>query len=162
MSANEKPPTPHQYGTGELEFSQWETPFTNSEIEILEVVHSPVRPWPANDVPYYRAKSLLQFHDDNDLVARIYSYDMNKIYRVSFETVSAFRLLDEGGLLELWGSAGWRGDRTSRVRNHAWTKESRGSFISGTNDGWSFLIASQNECLEILSEEAPQIMSESD
>ncbi|MGQ3278712.1 MAG: hypothetical protein ACT6WE_19475, partial [Shinella sp.] len=138
------------------------TPFTDASIEILEVAYAPRRPWPANQLPHYRTNSLLREHDDSDLVARIYSYDANKIYRVAFPWVSAMRLLDEGGLLEFWGKTKELGSRpgqtTFRVRNHAWTRESLLSFL--VTDGWSFVVASDNECLEVLSVAPPTITEE--
>jgi hypothetical protein len=75
------------------------------------------------------------------------------------------RLLDEGGLLEFWEKTkelgGRPGKTTFRVRNHAWTDESFVSFLA-TNDGWSFVIASDNECLEVLSANPPTITEEVD
>jgi hypothetical protein len=152
------------FGTGRFKFGEWVTPFTDARIEILEVVHSPIRPWPAGDAPHYRTNSLLREHDDNDLVARIYAYDAKAIYRVKFASISAMRLLDEGGLAELWEETeafgGRPGQTTFRVRNHAWTSESVLSFIE--TGGWSFVIASANECLEVVSSVAAIIVKESD
>lgn len=93
---------------------------------------------------------------------RVYLYESDKIYRVTFDAISAVRLLDEGGLLEFWGKTAEFGSRpgrtTFRVRNHGWTKESPISFLC--SDGWSFVIASQNECLEVVSTDPPKIAEE--
>lgn len=146
-----------KFGSGEFEFGEWVTPFTDAEIEILEVLYSPKRE------RHYRIDSLLPEHDDRDLVARIYIPDTDKIYRVVFPWISAMRLLDEGGLMELWVKTrefgGRPGQTTFRVRNHAWVRESFASFMS-TDDGWSFVIASRNECLEVLTMTAPIITEE--
>jgi len=152
----------HQFGSGLFEFEQWATPFTNAAVEILEVVYSPNRPWPEDARPHYRSNSLLRTHNDADLVARIYVYESKNIYRVTFNSISAMRLLDEGGLLEFWLKTeelgGRPGQTTFRVRNHGWAEESLISFLE--TDGWSFVIASENECLEVVSAETPEITKE--
>lgn len=153
----------HKFGSGEFEFGEWATPFADADIEILEFVHSPRRPWP-DDAPFhYRMGSLLRSHNDADLVARIYVYEPEKVYRVTFDRISAVRLLDEGGLLEIWAKTeelgGRPGQTTFLVRNHAWTEESVLSFLA--TDGWSFIIASDNECLEVVSANPPRIEEES-
>lgn len=153
------------FGSGKFEFGEWRTPFENAAIEILEVAYAPVRSWPDDDKPSYRDHSLLRSPGDNDLVLRMYLYDVNKTYRVVFEHVSAFRLLDEGGLPQFWKKTDELGGRpartTFRVRNHLWSGESEISFFMGTKEGWSFVIASHNECVEILSEKEPVISEES-
>lgn len=162
MNDSERDASELMFGSGEFEFGEWNTPFTDSSIDILEVSYSPKRSWPENLLPHYRTNSLLRAHDDNDLVARIYCNDTSNIYRVAFSSISAMRLLDEGGLLEFWAKTkelgGRPGQTTFRVRNHAWTGESILSFL--TTDGWSFVIASDNECLEVLSAELPIITEE--
>lgn len=154
----------HTFGSGDFEFGPWATPFENANIEILEVAFAPSRPWPDGDKPHYRDQSLLRSPDDNDLTARVSVYESRSIYRVVFKRVSAFRLLDEGGLLQFWQKTKELGGRpvrtTFRVRNHLWAEESFASFL-GTEDGWSFVIASDNECLEVLSA-GPSIFLEGD
>ncbi|MEM1381700.1 MAG: hypothetical protein AAGH41_13850 [Pseudomonadota bacterium] len=152
----------NKFGSGEFEFGKWPTPFADAAIEILELVHSPRRRWPDDAAFHYRMGSLLRSHYDVDLVARIYVYEPDKVYRVAFDRISAMRLLDEGGLLELWAKTeelgGRPGQTTFRVRNHAWTAESIVSFLA--TDGWSFVIASDNECLEVVSANPPVIDEE--
>lgn len=154
----------HTFGSGAFEFGQWRTPFENTRVEVLEVAFAPPRPWPDAAAPDYRDRSLLRAPGDSDLTARVYSYDTNSIYRVVFEHISAFRLLDEGGLLQFWEKTEALGGRpaktTFKVRNHLWAEESFVSFFLGTNDGWSFIIASDNECLEVLSAKEPVVSHE--
>lgn len=161
MSASEEDHN-HLFGSGAFEFDQWVTPFSDALIEILEVAYSPARPWPKDATPQYRTNSLLRSNNDSDLMARVYVYETDKMYRVTFDTISAVRLLDEGGLLELWGKTAEFGGRpgrtTFRVRNHGWTKESPISFLCA--NGWSFVIASQDECLEVVSANQPKIAEE--
>lgn len=151
-----------KFGSGVFEFGEWKTPFADATIEVLEVVHSPPRRWPEAAAPHYRTNSLLRSHAAADLVARIYAYGLDKIFRVTFDTIEAMRLLDEGGLVELWAKTEALGGRpaqtTFRARNHAWTEESVLSFLA--TDGWSFMIASDNECLEVVSTNPPVIVEE--
>ncbi|MBX3582547.1 MAG: hypothetical protein KF810_11670 [Rhizobiaceae bacterium] len=144
MSAFERTDQVGQFGSGRFEFGEWTTPFTDAEVEILEVAYA------ANE------------QDGSDLVARIHARDTNTIYRLVFPTIAAMRLLDEGGLLQFWQKTSELGGRpgrtTFRVRNHAWTRESVVSFLA--SDGWSFVIASENDCLEVVSATVPTITAE--
>lgn len=150
------------FGSGDFEFGEWITPFTNASVEIIEIAYSP-KPWPEGAAAYSRANSLLRKHDDSDLVARVYDRNGKKSYRVTFSSISAMRVLDEGGLAEFWQKTSEFGSRpgntTFRVRNHAWTRESIFPFLS-TEDGWSFVIATLNECLEVVSASPPIITEE--
>lgn len=133
-----------KFGSGHFEFGEWTTPFTDAAVEILEIA--------------YAARE----QDGSDLVARIHDRDANTIYRLVFPTIAAMRLLDEGGLLEFWQKTtelgGRPGRTTFRVRNHAWTRESVVSFLA--SDGWSFVIATENDCLEVVSATVPTITAE--
>lgn len=154
-----------QFGSGRFEFREWNTPFANAHIEVIELAFSPTLQCHDDDIPRYRDQSLLRVATDKDLTARIYVYDSNTIYRVVFSTISAFRLLDEHGLIQFWTKTEELGGRpaktTFQVRNHLWTEESTISFFLGTDEGWSFVIASDNDCLEVLSQQPPLIVEES-
>ncbi len=132
------------FGAGEFEFGAWSTPFTDAAVDILEVKYG--------------------WHGQcgSELVVRLHARDENATYRLVFPTIAAVRLLDESGLLEFWQKTTERGGRPGRtafrVRNHAWTRESPLSFQA--TDGWSFVIASDNECLEVVSVAAPAITAE--
>lgn len=132
------------FGSGEFEFGAWVTPFTDTAIDILEVAYGA------------RGK------DGSELVVRVRAHDANNAYRLVFPSIAAMRLLDEGGLIEFWQKTtelgGRPGRTTFRVRNHAWTRESPLSFQP--TDGWSFVIASDNECLEVVSVTVPTITAE--
>ena len=135
------------FGNGELEFSRWETPFENESLTVQEVS--------------YRGctLSVRVVVDCADGVSQA----PNPIYLLEFEEVAAFRVLDEGGLLDMWvsrSSPSQSADSTFRVRNHPWTEESFSSFVSGTDDGWSFVIATHDDCVEILARNPPKITLE--
>ena len=136
-----------EFGKGELEFSRWETPFENAKLWVREV-----------------------FYEERTLNVRVAVHWADGVllspeptYRLRFQEVDAFRVLDEGGLLELWeqtSETGRPGDSTFRVRNHLWTRESFLSFHHGTDDGWSFVIATDGECVEVLARNPPNITLE--
>lgn len=146
MSGVETSSPAGRFGSGNFEFGEWTTPFTDAAVEILEVAYAP------------------RDRDGNELVARIHALESGATYRLAFPTVAAVRLLDEGGLLEFWQKTAELGGRpgrtTFRVRNHAWTRESMVSFLA--SDGWSFVIASDDECLEVVSVAVPTITEERD
>jgi hypothetical protein len=79
-----------------------------------------------------------------------------------FQQVSAFRVLDEHGLMEFWGETtrqgGMPAQSTFRVRNHGWTKESMLSFLP--TDGWSYVVATDFDCVEIVSANPPLVTLE--
>jgi hypothetical protein len=138
--ADEKP----IWGDGNLEFARWETPFENDVVWVKDVA------W-RSGTPQLVVVVEVEPSTDGGLDAAA------RTYGVVFERgVSAFRLLDEGGLLELWGSGAWSGARTFRVRNHAWTRESLLSFTP-VPDGWSYVIATHAECVEVIAPGPPQI-----
>ena len=144
------------FGSGEFEFGEWTTPFTDAAVEILEVAYAARG---TEKLAVFRAEPPMSDQHDRDLVARIHDRDSKSIYQVVFPAIAAMRLLDEGGLLEFWQKTrdfgGRPGQTTFRVRNHAWTRESVISFLA--SDGWSFVIASDNECLEVVSVTTPII-----
>ncbi|RLQ87745.1 hypothetical protein D8780_05515 [Notoacmeibacter ruber] len=132
-----------EFGSGQFEFGEWTTPFTDAEVEILEVAY------------------VVREQGGSELLVRIRDLYADTIYRLVFSTISAVRLLDEGELLEFWEKTAELGGRpgrtTFRVRNHAWTRESMISFLA--SDGTSFVIASNNECVEVVSVTAPTIVA---
>lgn len=118
-------------------FGRWETPFENARIELMAVAYG----------------------EDQSLAFDIRVPDSGATYRVRFEKVSAFRVLDESGLTEIWDRTGTGGGRpgsaTFRVRNHRWTRESPLVFLA--SDGWSHVVASDDDCIEIVAGTEPEI-----
>lgn len=149
----------HQFGNGAFEFSAWQTPFENSSVLVLDVAFSRPRLWPEGREPT-ATQPLLEALQSAELVIRVYVHGEASIYRLSFDSVSAFRVLDEHGLMQLWHKTdelgGRPGQATFRVRNHLWSEESPLSFL-GTQDGWSFVIATGDDCVEIVARTPPKI-----
>lgn len=164
MTEPDNLPNTGHFGSGALEFRAWETPFTNEAVAILEVAYSQRSSWPRKVASYAQAAALIHPPDDIDLIARVYVHSTRTIYRVGYRPVGAMRLLDEHGLTAVWERShelgGRPGSTTFCVRNHPWTDESVISFYFGTEDGWSYMIASDWECLEVLATSAPEIHEE--
>lgn len=79
---------------------------------------------------------------------------------VRFVEVGGFRVLDETGLTQLWAAseaAPRPGHTTFRVRGHRWTAESEITFHLGTSNGWSYMIATDDDCLEVLTRVEPVV-----
>lgn len=149
----------------QIEFAEWRTPIENDELQLLDVVYKDggaameffQRDFGV-DIPPSRTM-------DMDLVARFFSADQKAIFRVSCSPI-AHRVLDEHGLVELWSATAEQGGRpamaTFRVRNHGWTQESHLSFFHGAQDGYSYMIATGWDCLELVSAQPPLVVKESD
>ena len=155
----------------EVEFSDWETPFQNDEISILGVQYL----GGGLDMKDYRAGFGFAAEDRWDmagyeLIVHLCSWRRDepwsasstaKIYALSFKWIGGFRVLDEVGLLELWEATAKSGGRpahsTFRVRNHLWSRESPVPFLAVASDGWSFVVASGWDCIEVIARMEPEI-----
>ncbi len=124
---------PEGFGDGRFAFGPWVTPFSDLSVWL-------------GDISYEGRSGALVFG------VHVVGCPA---YRVAFEHVSAFRVLDEHGLLEIWQHP--RPNRTAfRVRNHLWTRESPVTFLA--SDGWSYVVATDDACIEIVSASAPSIV----
>lgn len=143
----------------EAEFAQWQTPFEKGDIQILQTCFGNGGGY----VGYPKEELLYEFDRTNhqpwgSLTIRLFHKETSTIYRVLFREVGAFRMLDEDSLLELGDKANSQIlGSTVRVRNHAWSRESVIGFLNHTKDGWSWLITSENWCIEILCLGEPHI-----
>lgn len=95
------------------------------------------------------------------LVATFISTDKRAIVTFGFPAVTAYRVVDENGLVELW-EANSRHPRptgsTFRVRGHQWSKESFLAFVDDDEKGaFSYVVATQNLCLEVVAHMEPEI-----
>ena len=64
-------------------------------------------------------------------------------------------------LSEFWHQTkvlgGRPGQTTFRVRNHDWSKEGLLAWLRGTEEGWSYVIATSGDRVEIVSSDPPVI-----
>ena len=122
-----------------FEFGEWNTPFKDDSVELLEANYSSV---------------------DSNLLIRVRAAGNGALFLVRFENVYAFRVLDEHGLLNIWEKTKQFGGRpaqtTFKARNSLWTMESPVSFLN--SDGWSFILATGWDCVEIVTRSEPTII----
>ncbi len=128
------------FGDGRFSFAPWNTPVAELSVEVVSIEYS----------------------GSSSLVIRIGVPATGQLWRVTFASVSAFRVLDEHGLLQIWEetakAAGRPARTTFRVRNHLWTKESVVTFLA--TDGWSYLLATEDTCVEVVSALEPDVVRE--
>lgn len=149
------------FGDDRFEFAEWHTPFENADLLVLEIAYAPELALAESEPECFDA-SLFRQRDSKALTIRLYDNATAKIYRVRFASVWAFRVLEDHGLMEIWAETKKRGGRpahaTFLIRNHLWTKESPFTFVH--SDGWSYMIATQEDCVEIVSAQPPDIFEE--
>ena len=145
-----------------VEFEKWETPFSAGGIFMVSVV------WGQGPTELSSSHPPRRFRCNSDqpketpaLTACIFSFDQERLYSLSFEVVSGFRVLDEHGLTEIWGAEDYDSQvlgNCFRVRNHSWHKESPVTFLFGMPGEWSYLVTTLEDCLEVVSGSEPKIV----
>lgn len=145
---------------GAIAFGDWQTPFTDACVDILDLAYGPGRGASGDDGP--DAVPPAQGPGGAGLVVRVLDRDAGTIWRLDFAAVAALRVMDEGGLVAVWRASAEGGGRpgrtTFRIRQHAWTRESPLAFLA--SDGWAFVVASDDTCLEVVSAAPPAITAE--
>ena len=149
----------------EVEFAEWETPFKDGDLTVLDMRYQTGKlhhEYTAEGIGFTLPKKYGL--GEAELIVRLFHKEAEAIYSICFHEVGAFRLLDEHGLEELWQETSIQGGRpaqsTFKVRNHLWSKESPVSFFSYAKDDWSFVIATDWECMEIVCSDPPDIQLE--
>jgi hypothetical protein len=147
----------------EIEFAPWETPFQNGNLVVIEVRYLDGA-FNYADLEAKFSASASTLPENEGLLLRVFHREKCAIYTLFFSRPGAFRVLDEHGLLQLWQATSEQGGRpahsTFRVRHHAWSEESPVSFFFYAQDGWSYVIATGDTCVEVLSPAAPDIRFE--
>ena len=146
-----------------IEFSEWNTPFRKGDLHIVSVEYG-TGPY---SITYHEPKRTYSLNEDHPedspaVVAKILDTKSETLYRLSFQTVTGFRVLDEHGLTEIWGMETYDPKElggTFMVRGHSWHKESPITFVFGIEGEWSYMVATNDECLEIVSASPPIIKS---
>lgn len=164
------PRRPHDFGNGTFEFGRWETPFENADVELMEIAWGHGPGWPDEHRARWSNRTLFKspYESVLTILVRVHESNLDEagypgdpLYRVTCEPVEAFRVLDEGGLSDFWHQTkvlgGRPGETTFRVRNHEWFHESVLPWIDGTEDGWSYVIATTGDCIEVVSRDPPEI-----
>lgn len=146
-----------------VEFADWSTPFRHGNIHIISVEYGTG----PHEVVYREPDKTYRLNSDQPedapaLKAKILDTESNLLYEIAFPSILAFRVLDEHGLMELWGADTYEPKKlgaTFLVRKHLWPKESPVTFTCGMDGEWSYMIATDDDCLEIVSAAVPIIQS---
>ena len=144
-----------------IEFSPWNTPFREGDLHIVSVEYG-TGPY---SVTYHDPKRTYSLNegrpaDTPALIARILDTKSETLYALSFKTITGYRVLDEHGLTEIWGEESYNFKQlggTFMVRGHSWHTESPITFLFGMKGEWSYLVATMDECLEVVSASEPII-----
>lgn len=151
-----------------IELAAWSTPLLEKEIYILSAGYSKENEFGLGikrEKHYLIENSHFQNPAFIELLVRVFCVDTEEVYQIRFYDVGGFRILDEHGLQEIIKSGQdetyWPTFPTFRVRHHGWSSESPLSFDMGTNDGWSYMIMTGWDCVEVLTGTEPKVILES-
>ena len=150
-----------------IEFGAWSTSLLEKEIYILSVGYSKENEF-GLQIKQEKHYLIENSHFKNpiltELLVRVFCVDSEEVYKIQFYDVGGFRVLDEHGLQEIiktgLNKIDWPTYPTFRVRHHGWSSESPLSFDMGTNDGWSYMIMTGWDCVEVLTSSEPKVTLE--
>lgn len=137
-------------------FDDWDTPFNEGTIFLVSAA------WGGGEwsVSYPNGKSYhLQIPTGTKaiLTLTLFHLETESVYELRFPSASAFRVLDEGGLLNIWNEI-QTNHNCFKVKGHAWSEESSVTFAMGSDDGFSFLITTSDDCVEVVCQHPPEII----
>jgi|GEM_PF-1275881 len=145
-----------------VEFAPWPTIVENDDLHLGKMsfeIASPIVTFNQRGVSYGLPPTATPQH--HELEATFISIEKSAVVRFSFNDVVAFRLLDENGLLEIWGASAVTprpAQTTFRARGHAWADESVLVFWDGGNRSrYSYFVATMDWCLEVVSYSEPNV-----
>ena len=150
-----------------IEIADWTTPLLRKEIFILSAGYSKNNEFGLGvkqEKHYLIENPHFQNPACTELLVRVFCLDSEEVYKIQFYDVGGFRILDEHGLqeiIETGQNIDWPTFPTFRVRHHGWSNESSLSFCMGTNDGWSYMIMTGWDCVEVLTSSEPKVTLES-
>jgi hypothetical protein len=140
-------------------FAPWDTPVANDGLTLVTLRYG-VTP---SRIEYPTLGFALAPIDEEprrfELEAVFLSREKRAAINFGFSDVSAFRVLDEAGLVELWNASAQTprpSSATFMVRGHTWQKESELLWFHGENR-YSFMIATDGECLEVVTSTPPLV-----
>jgi hypothetical protein len=145
-----------------VEFAPWSTIVENDDLHLGRVsfeIGSPLITFNQEGVSYGLPPAGTP--QPYELEATFVSIEKSAVIRFSFNDVIAFRVLDENGLLEVWGASAATprpAHTTFRARGHAWANESVLVFWDGGNRArYSYFVATMDWCLEVVSYSEPEV-----
>lgn len=121
-------------------FEAWDTPFANSHLVLESLV-------------FDGGKKILE--------AIFCEPASDKRATFIFADCATFRVLDERGLTEIWHASSEKprpAQTTFKVRGHAWQLESPLEWLWNCDEPYfSYMIATNNECLEAIAPKPPAV-----
>lgn len=150
-----------EYTRNGIEFCAWHTLVENDSLSLatLNYQNESQIIFASNDLSLEWPD--IDHSEPMQLEAIFLSREKRAAVRFRFRDTRAFRILDEGGLLEMWEAS----DRvprpaatTFRVRGHGWQNESPLVWAMLTDqEHYSYMIATDFFCLEVISGEIPDV-----
>ncbi|WP_114520478.1 hypothetical protein [Altererythrobacter sp. ZODW24] len=142
-----------------IEFAPWPTEVENDELIFVGVKYGGY----AKTEFVQEGLSLeleLDYGDESDgLEVTFISREKKAGVCFSFDNVSAFRVLDEHGLVELWSASSSTprpAQTTFKVKGHKWQDESELSWVMSSCE-YSFMVATGSNCLEVIANCEPTV-----
>ena len=154
-----RPSDPNEETNG-IEFAPWSTLVENDDLHLvsLRYGHAPQR------VDFVSEGFSLELPVSKDnkvgaLEAVFLSREKRAAVVFSFDDVSAFRVLDEHGLVDMWEASGKTArpaHTTFKVKGHKWQEESFLSWFMRDCE-YSFMVATGWDCLEVVAGTEPTV-----
>jgi len=136
-------------------FDTWDTPFNLGELFLVNAM------WGGDEwsVSYPGGKTYrlpIATGSKEILTLTVFHLETEGLYELRFPSASAFRVLDEGGLLDIWAEKETV-HNCFKVKGHGWSEESPVSFAMGSDDGFSYFITTGDDCVEVVCDRPPEI-----
>lgn len=145
--------------SGTVEFAPWPTEVQNDNLAFVGIRYGGYAQVNHRDDEQGIELTLDYARQDCCLEATFISREKKTGVVFSFDGVSAFRVLDEHGLTELWVASAREArpaSTTFKVKGHGWQRESELSWIMGGCE-FSYMIATSCDCLEVITDREPTI-----
>lgn len=143
-----------------IEFAEWRTSVEFDELQLVDLKFQSTTSIGFPQEGFSLRIPGAPLLEQGCLEATFFSRQKRSIINFRFDTVAAFRVLDEHGLDDIWASPNRAkpASATFRVRGHQWQKESFLVWLHGTDKNqFSWMIATGWECLEVVTDAEPEI-----
>ena len=146
--------------TNGIEFAPWSTLVENDDLHLVSLRFDRA----TQRIDFVSEGFGLELPGRNDkkvgaLEAVFLSREKRAAVVFSFDDVSAFRVLDEHGLVDMWEASGRTArpaHTTFKVKGHKWQEESFLSWFMRDCE-YSFVVATEWDCLEVVAGAEPNV-----
>ena len=142
-----------------IKFSEWRTEVENDDLAFVGLGYGGYERIEYVKDGFSIELGLADDESDGALEATFISREKKAGVKFSFANVSAFRVLDEHGLVDLWNASKLQSrpaQTTFKVKGHKWQTESELSWLMPGCE-YSFMIATGWNCLEVIANCEPTI-----